>query len=58
MKPFYRFAPQVLTEKIFYAFFPIWRAWVKSCRSRQCQMRENCSGIGATWPPQIPAAMA
>jgi glycosyltransferase involved in cell wall biosynthesis len=29
MKPFYRFAPQILTEKIFYAFFPFWWAWVK-----------------------------
>ncbi len=27
MKPFYHLAPQIWTEKAFYAFSPIWRAW-------------------------------
>jgi glycosyltransferase involved in cell wall biosynthesis len=29
MKPFYHGAPQIWTERAFYAFFPIWRAWVE-----------------------------
>lgn len=29
MKPFYHCAPQIWTEHAFYAFFPIWRAWLK-----------------------------
>jgi glycosyltransferase involved in cell wall biosynthesis len=29
MKPFYYCAPQIWTEHAFYAFFPIWRAWIK-----------------------------
>jgi glycosyltransferase involved in cell wall biosynthesis len=29
MKPFYHFAPQIWTERAFYIFFPIWRAWIK-----------------------------
>jgi glycosyltransferase involved in cell wall biosynthesis len=29
MKPFYHRAPQIWTERAFYAFFPIWRAWVE-----------------------------
>ena len=29
MKPFYHLAPQIWTERAFYAFFPIWRWWLK-----------------------------
>ncbi len=32
MKPFYHLAPQIWTEHAFYAFFPIWRAWLH-CQS-------------------------
>src|SRR5208282_5465891 len=32
MKPFYHLAPQIWTEHAFYAFFPIWRAWLR-CQS-------------------------
>ena len=32
MKPFYHLAPQSWTENAFYAFFPIWRAWLR-CQS-------------------------
>jgi glycosyltransferase involved in cell wall biosynthesis len=27
LRPFYQFAPQLWTEKAFYAFFPLWQAW-------------------------------
>jgi glycosyltransferase involved in cell wall biosynthesis len=29
MKPFYHCAPQIWEERAFYAFFPLWRAWLK-----------------------------
>jgi hypothetical protein len=29
MKPFYHCAPQIVEEHAFYAFFPIWKAWLK-----------------------------
>jgi glycosyltransferase involved in cell wall biosynthesis len=29
MKPFYHCTPQIWREHAFYAFFPIWRAWLK-----------------------------
>ncbi len=32
MKPFYHCATQIWTEKAFYAFFPVWRAWLKAQR--------------------------
>jgi glycosyltransferase involved in cell wall biosynthesis len=32
MKPFYHLAPQIWMEHTFYAFFPIWRAWLR-CQS-------------------------
>ncbi len=30
MKPFFHLAPQIWTERVFYAFFPAWQAWVRS----------------------------
>jgi glycosyltransferase involved in cell wall biosynthesis len=43
LKPFYRFAPQIWTERAFYAFFPLWRAWLNrqpwpDCRAVQAIM--------------------
>jgi glycosyltransferase involved in cell wall biosynthesis len=29
MKPFYHLTPQIWSERAFYAFFPIWNAWLK-----------------------------
>ena len=46
MKLFYHFAPQILTEKIFYAFFPIWRAWVKSQSIPPCNVVQAIIGYG------------
>jgi glycosyltransferase involved in cell wall biosynthesis len=30
MKPFYHWASQILTERMFYKFLPIWKSWLKS----------------------------
>src|SRR5580700_6504237 len=30
MKPFFHLAPQIWEERAFYAFFPIWKAWLKT----------------------------
>lgn len=46
MKPFYHFAPQILTEKMFYAFFPVWRAWVKSQSMPPCNVVQTIIGYG------------
>lgn len=46
MKPFYHFAPQILTEKMFYAFFPLWRAWVKSQSIPPCNVVQTIIGYG------------
>jgi len=47
MKPFYHFAPQILTEKMFYAFFPVWRAWVRSQSAPSCTVVQAIMGYGA-----------
>jgi glycosyltransferase involved in cell wall biosynthesis len=41
MKPFYHCAPQIWTERAFYAFFPIWRAWLNR------QPWPDCSAVQA-----------
>ena len=46
MKPFYHLAPQVLTEKMFYAFFPLWQAWVKSQSIPPCNVVHAIIGYG------------
>ncbi len=28
MKPFYHLAPQMVVERMFYTFFPVWRSWL------------------------------
>jgi glycosyltransferase involved in cell wall biosynthesis len=32
MKPLYHMAPQMTVERMFYAFFPVWRSWVRRQR--------------------------
>ena len=32
LKPFFHVAPQIWQERAFYAFFPIWKAWLKNQR--------------------------
>ena len=46
MKPFYHFAPQILREKMFYAFFPLWRAWIKSQSIPPCNVIQAIMGYG------------
>ena len=47
MKPFYHFPNQILREKMFYAFLPIWRAWVRSQSSPSCNVVQAIMGYGA-----------
>jgi glycosyltransferase involved in cell wall biosynthesis len=49
MKPFYHLAPADWTEKAFYAFFPIWRAWLKKQSPPQANVVQAIMGY-ATEP--------
>jgi len=46
MKPFYHFTPQIWQERMFYAFFPIWRRWVKSLPLPACNVVQTIIGYG------------
>ena len=46
MKPFYHFTPQIWQERMFYAFFPIWRMWVKSLPLPACNVVQTIIGYG------------
>ena len=46
MKPFYHFPSQILREKMFYAFLPFWRAWVKSQPLPSCNVVQAIMGYG------------
>ena len=47
MKPLYHFPSQILREKMFYAFLPIWRAWAKSQSLPSCNVVQAIMGYGA-----------
>jgi glycosyltransferase involved in cell wall biosynthesis len=49
MKPFYHFAPQIWEERAFYAFFPIWRAWLNRQPWPECNVVQAIMGY-ATEP--------
>jgi glycosyltransferase involved in cell wall biosynthesis len=49
MKPFYHLAPQIWTERAFYAFFPLWRAWLDRQRWPECDVVQAIMGY-ATEP--------
>jgi len=49
MKPFYHGAPQILQERAFYAFFPLWRAWLKRQPWPDCNVVQAIMGF-ATEP--------
>ena len=49
MKPFYHLAPQIWTERAFYAFFPIWRAWLNRQPWPECDVVQAIMGY-ATEP--------
>jgi glycosyltransferase involved in cell wall biosynthesis len=52
MKPFFHWAPQILTEHAFYAFFPIWKAWSKARRWPEANVVQTIIGF-ATEPFDI-----
>jgi glycosyltransferase involved in cell wall biosynthesis len=46
MKPFYHLPSQILREKMFYAFLPLWRVWVKSQPLPSCNVVQTIMGYG------------
>ena len=46
MKTFYHFPNQILREKIFYAFSPIWRAWLRYQSAPSCNVVQAVMGYG------------
>jgi glycosyltransferase involved in cell wall biosynthesis len=52
MKPFYHLAPQIWTESAFYAFFPLWRAWLKRQPWPECSVVQAIMGY-ATEPFEV-----
>jgi glycosyltransferase involved in cell wall biosynthesis len=46
MKPFYHCAPQIVEEHAFYAFFPIWKAWLKSQSWPEANVVQTIAGYG------------
>ena len=49
MMPFYFWAPQIWTERAYYAFFPIWKAWFKAQPFPGCNVIQAIMGF-ATEP--------
>ncbi len=49
MKPFYCCAPQIWTERAFYAFFPLWRVWLNRQPWPECNVVQAIMGY-ATEP--------
>jgi glycosyltransferase involved in cell wall biosynthesis len=45
MMPFYFWAPQIWSERIFYAFFPIWKAWFKAQPFPDCNVVQAITGF-------------
>jgi glycosyltransferase involved in cell wall biosynthesis len=46
MMPFYFYAPQIWSERIFYASFPIWKAWFKAQKFPACNVVQTIVGHG------------
>jgi glycosyltransferase involved in cell wall biosynthesis len=49
MKPLYHWAPQIWSEKLFYAYFPIWKVWFNAQNMPQCNVVQAIMGF-ATEP--------
>lgn len=47
MKPFYHGAPQIWTERAFYAFFPIWRWWLRRQAWPDCNVIHAVMGYAS-----------
>lgn len=46
IKPFYHFGPQILQEKLFYAFLPLWQAWLARQPWPKCEVVHAAMGYG------------
>ena len=46
MKPFYHLAPQIWTERAFYALFPIWKVWLARQQFPPCNIVQAIAGYG------------
>lgn len=44
MKPYFHLAPQIWTERAFYRFFPIWRAWIRHTPPPRCNVAQAIMG--------------
>jgi glycosyltransferase involved in cell wall biosynthesis len=51
MKPFYHLAPQIVVERMFYRFFPLWRRWFEARKLPECDVVQAIAGY-ATEPFQ------
>jgi glycosyltransferase involved in cell wall biosynthesis len=49
MKPFYHTASQIVVERLFYKFFPLWKHWIKSQSWPECHVVQAIMGY-ATEP--------
>lgn len=47
MKTFYHTSPQIVIEKMFYVFFPLWRLWIKSQPLPQLNVVQAILGYGS-----------
>ena len=46
MQPFFRLAPQIIIERVFYALFPAWKAWLVSQTYPECDVIQAIVGYG------------
>jgi glycosyltransferase involved in cell wall biosynthesis len=47
MKPFYHTAPQIVQERAFYAFFPLWKKWLQSQQWPECNVVQAIMGFAS-----------
>lgn len=57
MKPFYRWAPQILAEQTFYAMYPLWRTWVRRQRLPECQVVHAVMGFAGDLFDRVDASV-
>ena len=46
MLPFYLCAPEIVAERAFYAFFPLWKAWLARQKFPRCNIVQAIIGYG------------
>ena len=46
MKPLYHYAPQIWTERVFYALFPVWKSWLRAQRWPEANVAQAILGYG------------